>query len=66
MVDLGANAAIVDVLDAAQFLGGQGRHARCGGVLPRLLRVPCARDHGGDAGLLDDPAQRGLRLENKR
>src|SRR5262249_56169915 len=60
VVPLGPDAPVVNVLDAPQLLAGQRRQRRGAGVLPRLFDVPRAGDHRGDAGLLDDPAQRDL------
>src|SRR5215470_13393193 len=60
VVYLGADPPVVDVFDAAEFRCGQRRQTGRGGVLPGLLWIARARDHGGDARLLDHPAQRGL------
>src|ERR1700733_6172645 len=60
ILDLGTDPAVVQVLDSGQVCVGERRQARGGCVLPHLLRVPRPWDHGGDAGLLDHPAQGGL------
>ena len=57
MVDLGPDAAVVQVLDRRQLGAGERREGRGGGVLPGLLRVARAGDDRRDAGLLDDPAR---------
>ena len=60
MVDLGADALVVDCLDGAELVAGE-RWQCCGGrVLAGLARVARPGDDGAHARLLDDPGQGGL------
>ena len=61
VVDVLADAAVVDVAQRVLLLGGQRRQVGGRGVAAGLLGVARAGDDGGDAGLVDEPAQRELR-----
>src|SRR5688572_7980557 len=57
VVDVGADALVVQTLEVGQLGVGQRSEGGGGDVAPDLGDVAGAGDDGGDAGLVDDPAQ---------
>src|SRR3984957_19028571 len=60
VMDLGADAVVVDGLDGVELVAGEWWQCGGGCVLPGLVWVSGSGDDGGHAGLLDDPGQGGL------
>src|SRR4249919_2493292 len=61
VVHLGADAPVVEAFDRGELGWGERWQAGRSRVLPGLPGAGGTGDHRGDPGLVDDPAQRGLR-----